>query len=234
MSLWTENEEIFRTLYLSETDSNIPLLEAINPLWHPLEIPPNFSEAHKEKKKLIEGSWRIVLAWIIKERLKIFNDDDYPFTSTVYKELKPWALFLNAQLNLCEGCFDMFPAGHLPYTSGVQWWQATLWERKLYSISNIPKEPFLNDKNNYKKRGLVDNTMRRKLALMKGMRNPFPPHDSDVQHHRELIAATFAIIKTLLSKSESGSEDSDIESDRKECQNFRKKYWEPYKRVYQD
>lgn len=182
----------------------------------------NITIRKKEEKKAdlvkilqMQETWRYSFYWLLKDYLKQWKFDDFPFCTPEVRACLPFGNKRIATLRLCEKVLDEEKLSNspekLPYENALEF-AGKLWaEEKLRNLL-IAHQIEPNKKT-------VEGKLREEISTLKEWVNPYEgnPH---CEHLSNLIATAIRI-----GERQTKPETASL---RKRRENFRKEAWRPY------
>lgn len=164
-----------------------------------------YKKAHELMIDYVYAVWDVMLCWVLKEQLKLFDIHNAPYPESIMRATEPGAQLLIASLNLWESIIDNSPPGSMPYSNSVEAWTLTSLEEKRNDLKSVCQLTGT--------RKLADN-MRSHLKLLELKQNPFSHKEFDEQHNYNMISAALLLFNS---------------DNWKLKQKFCRKVWNPYK-----
>jgi hypothetical protein len=200
--------------FLSQTPET-PLTKAIKILcrWQLHDPLALINPAHEERLLLMQSNWIIGLLWVCQKQSREFRKLQFPFSHPQFEFREPFGAWLNAELELWNGCFDFadtLKVDAIAHPSITDAWIATMRERMISDWKNS----YLNDRKRDRLEALND-----EIRLLSAGENPF---DADSPNQRE----RFNLINLALAIGT--PQKSDSNELRKRRKRFRDFTWNPY------
>jgi hypothetical protein len=187
-----------------------------------LSLLANITIRKKEEKKAdivkileLQETWRYSFYWLLKDYLKQWTRNDFPFCTPEVRACRPFGNKRIAALKLCERLLDEEELSASPeklrYVNALEF-AGTLWvEEKLRNLLIAHQiEP---------KKKLVGDALRQEISALKKWQNPYKANP-DCEHLSNLVATAISISDPRI--------ETKNNSVKKRREKFCEEIWQPY------
>lgn len=184
------------------------LMDTVAALYDYEVLPDPPKEAHEAKFLLLQAGFAFELLWVLKNQLKLWNRNDYPFCEPACRAYESAGQAMVKRLNLCEEILGLLPEPAI--VTPLWFWEHVEREHKIISYVAHYRETGKRES---------EEQWRKFIRKLKNWENPHAPNDQSIRYSYFLIDYSIKVGKP---------QDGDSKEVKSARKNFLNEFWNPY------